>query len=140
MDRHILLNQIKTPDGTILISRNRHDMVTHIDAISGETYLVDGGLDYLRRSSDHIVPYEELSVYEDDPYEKVRSSVQRYNTRTEEWVLLKDIDDDWLANIISWLREGRDVNDDDFPIRLFIKEQNYRKIRNREESIDNVLK
>ena len=38
----LLLNQIKTPDGTILRSHSRHDYVTHVDA-NGHEYMVDGG-------------------------------------------------------------------------------------------------
>jgi len=57
----ILLNRIKTPDGTILTSTHVHDYVTHEDKVSKEHYMVDGGREYLRRSV-NIVPYEEQSV------------------------------------------------------------------------------
>jgi len=46
-ERKIVLNRIKTPDGTILTSYHRHNYVSHID--NGELYAVDGGNDYLRR-------------------------------------------------------------------------------------------
>lgn len=61
MTKQILLNSIRTPDGTVLVSRNRHDYRTHEDK-NGEQYMVDGGNDYLRRWV-NIEPYEELSVY-----------------------------------------------------------------------------
>ena len=43
----ILLNQLRTPDGTVLTSRRRHDFVEHTDK-NGRTYYIDGGLDYVR--------------------------------------------------------------------------------------------
>ncbi len=71
----ILSSCIKTPDDTILISRNRHDYVTHEDA-NGETYMLDGGSDYQRRSVNNIPP-EDLSVWTNSPYEHIRENLYR---------------------------------------------------------------
>lgn len=49
MEKRILLNRIKTPDGTILTSYHRHDYKTYIDK-SRLTFSVDGGTAYLKRS------------------------------------------------------------------------------------------
>jgi hypothetical protein len=49
MSERILVNGIRTPDGTEIFSRSRHDYVTYRDK-NGEEYMVDGGLDYQRRS------------------------------------------------------------------------------------------
>lgn len=70
-NRQIVANLIRTPDGTILQSFNRHDFKEYRDA-NGEEYMVDGGLDYLRRSIGQTQPYEELSVYSDDEFNVIR--------------------------------------------------------------------
>lgn len=69
----LIYNAIRTPDGTLLESLNRHDYKTHVDA-NGETYMVDGGLDYLRRSV-NIVPATELSVYYGEDHAKAREVI-----------------------------------------------------------------
>lgn len=64
----IFRNAMKTPDGTIIESKNRHDYVTHDDA-NGEMYMVDGGCEYLRRTLNKI-PAEDLSIEsKDDDHE-----------------------------------------------------------------------
>ena len=77
MNEAIVYNAIQTPDGTIIESRHRHDYVTHTDT-NGKTYMVDGGLDYLRRNahSDQV----DLSVSLDDGHERVRE-VLTWGTR-----------------------------------------------------------
>lgn len=70
---NIIYNAIRTPDGTILVSRHTHDYKTHKDA-NGETYMVDGGLDYARRNLCKE-PYEELTLYDSEPHLVQRDAI-----------------------------------------------------------------
>ena len=70
----ILSNRMRTPDGTILESKHRHDYVTHLDA-NGNEYMLDGGLDYVRGSANGDEEF--LTVYgADDPHEDIRGVVK----------------------------------------------------------------
>jgi hypothetical protein len=67
----IICNAIMTPDGTYLRSYNRHDYKEHLDKVSGEVYIVDGGNDYLRRSV-NTTPAKPMDVYLSDTFETIR--------------------------------------------------------------------
>jgi hypothetical protein len=101
-ENKILLNRIKTPDGTILTSYNRHDYLTHKDAITKEVLMVDGGTDYARR---HVGTYEELSVYDDGTHTTRRSAVH-WGTRGKDnkqpltYKPIKDLDSDHIEAIL----------------------------------------
>ena len=72
--RKLIKNSIRTPDGVILTSRHRHDFKSHKDKNS-ELYFTDGGIDYIKRSINEI-PYTDLSLYSDDPFEKLRGGLE----------------------------------------------------------------
>ena len=113
----IIANQIRTPDGTVLRSYHVHDYKTYTDK-NGKEYMVDGGLQYLRRNVHDDAPYEELSVYLNDPFEQVRE-VFEWGTYGPEGkgpfrrVKLKDMDVDHIQAILetqphvqnSWMKE-----------------------------------
>jgi len=69
---NIIRNALQTPDGTIIESRHRHDYQTHTDA-NGREYMVDGGLDYVRRSAHG--DETDLTVTLDDPHVVVREAL-----------------------------------------------------------------
>ena len=69
----ILSNRMRTPDGTILESKHRHDYVTHLDA-NGKQYMLDGGLDYVRSSANGDEWM--LTICSDDPHEVIRGVVK----------------------------------------------------------------
>jgi hypothetical protein len=123
--RHIVFNGLKTPDGTILVSRFRHDFVQYKDKLTNKIYCIDGGLDYVRccRNGDE----ELITVYSDEDFEKVRQYAYRFNRFLDNWVTLKDITDDWLENIIEdYIRKPRYFNMSTEYKLLFLKEKLYR--------------
>jgi len=70
----LLRNALQTPDGTVLESKTRHDYVEYKDA-NGETYMVDGGLEYVRRTVNKNAPAKDLSLTEDEPHFFLRDYV-----------------------------------------------------------------
>lgn len=64
--KRLIQNAIITPDGTFLRSLYRHNYVEYIDKLTGKTYMVDGGLDYCRRSAhgDEI----DMCLYDDESH------------------------------------------------------------------------
>jgi len=105
MDRQILVNCIQTPDGTKLYSRHRHDYVTYIDKNDKE-YMVDGGLDYLRRNIHDDAPFTELSLYEDDAFDILRNDFA-WGTRGKDgrqpltYKVLSSLEDDHIQAILD---------------------------------------
>lgn len=104
-EARIVANRIRTPDGTILESMHRHDYRTYVDA-NGKEYMVDGGLDYLRRNVHDDAPYEELSVYADDLHIEIRN-VFKWGTRGKDgkqplkYVVLKDLTTEHIEAILD---------------------------------------
>jgi hypothetical protein len=91
----LVYNAIRTPDGTILESTHRHDYKTYLDK-NGKEYMVDGGLDYVRRNVHDDAPYEDLSVYTTDGHDIVREVVKwgTYGINGDQpltYILLKDM-------------------------------------------------
>ena len=101
----LLANRIKTPDGTILESVHRHDYKTYIDK-NGLEYMVDGGLEYLRRNVQDSAPATEMSVYNTDPHETIREAF-KWGTRGIDgkqpltYVVLKDMTTDHIEAILE---------------------------------------
>lgn len=107
-DKQVLVNQWKTPDGTILRSRYRHEAVFHTDAITHKTYMVDGGSAYTRISGDP----EELiwcGCYVDDSIEVIRECFEwgSYGVNGDQpkrYILLKDMTAEHIQNILKTQR------------------------------------
>ena len=151
MEKEIIVNQIMTPDGTVIKSLHRHDYVTHLDK-NGNVYSVDGGTDYLRRSV-HQTPnigfrkiikfllsivsielrdplaYTELTIWSDSPFEIIRENYCRggrgkNGDQPLTWVPLAKMSDAWLKAAINYNNEhGREES---FANSMYYKELEYR--------------
>ena len=123
--RHIVTNQIVTPDGTVLTSYHVHDYKTYVDTISGEEYMVDGGTDYFRRNVNDY-PALDTSKYSDDPHEEIREGFY-WGTRGKDgkqplkYKPLKDLDTDHIHAII-----GTQAHVPEWRRDIFKKELKYR--------------
>lgn len=124
----LVLNRIRTPDGTILTSRHRHDYVTYTDK-NGLEYMVDGGLDYASRHFHKYEPYEELSVYDDAPFEEIRKAFSwgSYGKNGDEplkWLALCEMTNEHIEAIMEGGFGNEYVRD------FFEREMSYRKQHN----------
>lgn len=122
----LVANRIRTPDGTIVQSFHRHDYKIHKDK-NGFEYMVDGGLDYLRRAVNPDAPHEEISVWTDDPFEDIREAFH-WGTRGKDgkqplaWKPLKDLDTSHIEAILETQQQVPD-----HMVEIFKEELNWRK-------------
>lgn len=130
MERKLILNSIKTPDGTILISRHRHDFVSHTDKVTGKEIFLDGGNEYQRIGGEG---WTDLSIYSDAPFEVIRENYCRggrgkNNDQPLTWVALKDMNDEWLQAAIVYNEERGMGNS--FANSMYVAEKDYRNQHN----------
>jgi len=127
--KYIIKPRIKTPDGTILECKHRHDYQSYTDTSNGEFYMIDGGGFYMRQSFNEA-PAEDLSIYADDPFEVVREHFtwgrnfdKDMNRLPEtEWIALKDLTTEHIENILDGgFASGMSEE-------LMIRELNYRDL------------
>jgi len=128
MEKYIVYSAIHTPDGTILESKHVHDYVQHLDK-NGETYILDGGTEYIRRSVNKEEA-KDISLYSDAPHSLIREKVSRGSRgksgREElKYILLKDIDDEYLQAIIDYEESNRPQNK---YLPIYRAEQKFRKL------------
>ena len=122
--RKLIKNSIRTPDGTVLTSRHRHDYQSHKDTKSNEIYINDGGTSYIRRSINEV-PYEDLSLYSTDSFEKLREGIEwgNYGKNGDEPLQYKSISNmssNHINSILSQLKLAEYMEE------LFQKEISFR--------------
>lgn len=144
--RKLVYNAIRTPDGTVLESLDRHDFNKYVDK-NGKTYIIDGGLEYIRRSfnGDEVI----LAKFEDQPHEEIRDYAFRSGygkPGTDDYgtfriTRIADMDDDYLDNSIEYVKDYivriaelnpdalNSYGDDEHPfvLQVLLNEKEYRK-------------
>ncbi len=91
--------------------------------------MVDGGLNYARwgwREENSVIDF---SMYiEDHPFSIIRQYFYRWNNIIQEYVLLKDIPDDWLEAILLYYipSPAQTATMRDEYLILFLMEKQYR--------------
>jgi hypothetical protein len=107
----LLLNRIRTPDGTVLTSYYTHDFNVHMDK-NGQQYGVDGGQSYAKRIG-NTNECEDLSVWVDEEkvelyseFEIIRENLY-WGTRGKDgkqslkWVQLMEMSDQHLDAMVN---------------------------------------
>jgi len=107
MDSILLRNSVTTPDNTRLISRFRHDFVSHKDK-NGKTYAIDGGTDYARWIGGVAKDCIDTSLYSSDSIEKLREGLT-WGTRGKDgidelkYVLIKDMTTEHIESVLKFI-------------------------------------
>ena len=126
-ERQLIYSAWKTPDGTIMHSRHRHDYQEHFDEVSKEWYILDGGNDYIRCSVNQV-PAEDLTLHSDDPHDKIRevfiwkSYGKNFSQPEGVYTLLKDLTDDHIIAICE-----TQTHLPEYILEMFKNEIKYRK-------------
>ena len=129
--RKLIQNKWQTPDGTILISKHRHDYVEYTDK-NGDYYMIDGGNDYVRKSVNKK-EMKDLCIYSNGSFETDRFLLWGVNYDKNmkrlpktEFVPIKDLNTDHIWAILLTLpnmnKEYRRVMEEEI---LFREEEWY---------------
>lgn len=133
-ERRIVRNSMRTPDGTEIVSRHRHDFVEYTDA-NGRRYSVDGGFAYLRHGWE-VDDFEDTSVFSDDDFEKIREAFEwgSYGKTGQEklhYIKLKDMEDAHIAAILKTQTQL-----DPETLEVFEKELYYRNVERNDFTVE----
>lgn len=99
----IVASILYTPDGTKLQSYHHHDYKTHTDR-NGKTYMLDGGLDYVRCSAHGDEKL--MTITTDSPFTTIRRHFH-WGTRGKDgkqpltWKPLNSLDSDHIEAILD---------------------------------------
>lgn len=96
----------------ILISHYTHDYTTCKCPNSAST---DGGLSYARYGAKDMSKLKDLCIYDDEQFESLRNIISRggrgkLGDQPLKYVVLSNIDDEWLQAIIEYEEENKPNN------------------------------
>jgi hypothetical protein len=99
---HYIYASLRTPDGTLLESRPRHDFASHKEA-DGSVVFLDLGYTYCRTS---CLDCPIFLVTSEDPHSTIREYLEwgtygKNGDQPLEYIKLKDITDDHLYTLVS---------------------------------------
>lgn len=129
----LLVNRWKSPDGTTLMSVDRHNFVWHFDEVLEQRVFVDGGLDYARTSGN----LECMCLYDTLEEHQFVREIYHWGSRGisgDQPIVRKPIKDLTIAhikNIIEYLTQDVIVTTN-YPqvLNMFKREYNYRVLNN----------
>lgn len=113
MERQLIYNSVTCLQcGEVLVSTHVHDYKT---CSCGNETMVDGGLEYGRYGGKDLDLVKTNYVYDDAPHEQIREVISRGGrgidgTEPLKYVLLKDVNNEWLDAIIKYEEELRPNN------------------------------
>jgi len=116
----IIKNSIITPDGTILTSRGPNP-ISLVD-LNGNTYTISGGLSSIIRDCP-FPDYKENSVYFNDFFEKIRTSLE-IPISPGELILLCNLSNIYLATLCNIVLNSDTQTELDI---FYLKEKKYRE-------------
>lgn len=132
MKKILIANRWKTPDGTILWSKHVHDFVQHQDKVVHDSYFVDGGIHYIRKSVNGI-PMANCCIYADDPFDVVRkyevrgSFVKKDDYSKPAFVPIYQMSDLHLINCLTYTYKNKPILElYNVHAHLYVKELLYR--------------
>ena len=126
-ERQLIYNSVTCLDcGETLVSNYTHDYKT---CNCSQQTMVDGGLSYAKFGGKDLNRVQKNHLYSDSPHEKVRQVIARGSRgksgkESLSYILLKDIDDDYLKAIIEYEQKNRPDNP---LIKIYKNEQEFRK-------------
>lgn len=107
--------------GDVVESNHRHDF----NMCSCNTVGADGGKEYLRRIGEKE-DTEELSLYSNSSFIKIREVFSRFDPFYKVYVPLKDISNEWLTNILDYYTPPSKGNMSPDYWLLFLREKQHR--------------